>query len=161
MVLVDQLLATFTQSLLLVPDNPDFVLKPTALRKSNAFSRTAFFLLLVLLLLIDSLDEAMLLEASALEERVMEDLQRLIRPQFVEVVKIELPEEGRVVVVPEVFGENMEAEGKRVPHKESRLAMSPSYEMAVGCVLQHIVQLSNERRGLHVASSTGSHYGSA
>lgn len=60
----------------------------------------------------------------------------------------------------EVFGENMDAEGKRMPHEESRVAMSPSDEMAVRCVFQHLVQLCNEGRGLHDASSTGSHYGS-
>lgn len=101
----------------------------------------------------------MLLEVSALEERVMEDLKRFIRPQFVEVVQIELPEEGRVVVMFKVLGEDMETEGKRMPYKEGRIEMSPSNEMIVGCVLQHFVEFSNEWRRLHVASSADSHYG--
>lgn len=102
----------------------------------------------------------MLLEVSALEERVVEHLKGLIRSQLVEVVEIELSEEGRVVVVPEVFGEDMEAKGERMPNKESRVSMSPGNEMVVGCVFQHFVEFSNERRGLHVASSADSHYGS-
>lgn len=102
----------------------------------------------------------MLLEVSALEERVVEDLKGLIRSQLVEVVEIELSEEGGVVVVPEVFREDMEAEGERMPDEKGRVSMSPGYEVIVGWFLQHFVEFSNKRRGLHVASSAGSHYGS-
>ena len=61
--------------------------------------------------------------------------------------------------MPEVFGQDMETEGKRMSNKECRIEMSPSNEVVVGCVLQHFVEFSNEWRGLHVASSAGSHYG--
>lgn len=77
MVLIYQSLATLTQTFLFVTDDSDLVLKFAALGKCNALIATAFFLLFHLL--IYSFDEAVLLEVSALEKRMMENLKSLFR----------------------------------------------------------------------------------
>jgi hypothetical protein len=111
---MDHLLAQLPHLPLSLPDHPQLVFQPAPFQEDSILVLVATAQLrLPLDGLVDALDPAMLLEVAAFEERMVEDVGFGLRSQFGEVVEVELPQKGRIVLVPEVAREESGAKFQR------------------------------------------------
>jgi hypothetical protein len=96
----------------------------------------------------------MLLEIPTVEEGMVKYAQMGVGTQLGEAIEVELPQEGGVVAMSEVFRKDSIAECNSMAYDKGPLVLIPIDEFSILAIFEHLMQFGDKGRGLDDALSS-------